>query len=216
MERLERFAGEDVTALLQLWAEGDPCAVIRLIPLVYADLCRIAERCLAGERRPRAIEPRELVNEVCLRLLGWNRARWQNPRHFFGVSARLMDRVLVDVARRRHALRRGGPAAIRVPIEGLDIPAPEIDQATVAVDQALGQLAIENPRKARVVELRFFGGLSEEETAQRLGVSLRTVQSDWAFARAWLHRILTADLTAGASSDGKRPCESLARREPAT
>jgi RNA polymerase sigma factor (TIGR02999 family) len=133
-----------------------------------------------------------LVNEVCLRLLGWDRARWQNRRHFFGVSAQMMRRVLVDIARRRRANRRGGAAMHQVPLDGLDVAAPRPDDNLVAVDHALEKLAIQDARKARVVELRFFGGLSEEETAQTLGVSLRTVQSDWAFARAWLYDVLTA------------------------
>jgi RNA polymerase sigma factor (TIGR02999 family) len=123
-------------------------------------------------------------------LLGWDQARWQNRRHFFGVSAQMMRRVLVDIARRRYAERRGG-RAVRVPLDSIDVAAPPPDADLVAVDRAIEQLAAEDPRKARVVELRFFGGLSMEETAEALGVSLRTVHSDWAFARAWLYRALT-------------------------
>jgi RNA polymerase sigma factor (TIGR02999 family) len=128
---------------------------------------------------------------VCLRLLGWDQARWQNRQHFFGVSAQLMRRVLVDLARRRRAERRGGPDAVRVSIDDVELPAAAPDDDLDAVDRALGRLALDDPRKARVVELRFFGGLSMDETARALGISLRTAQSDWAFARAWLYRALT-------------------------
>jgi RNA polymerase sigma factor (TIGR02999 family) len=191
MERSERSAGGDVTSLLHLWRDGDERAFEQLIPLVYEELHRMAQRYLAGERSHASLHATGLVNEVCLRLLGWDKARWQNRQHFFGVSAQMMRRVLVDIARRRRADRRGGPSRVHVPLDGLDLPTPPLDHNLVAVDQALEKLATEDPRKARVVELRFFGGLSEEETAQTLGVSLRTVQSDWAFARAWLHQVLT-------------------------
>lgn len=191
MEPFERSGGDDVTSLLHLWSDGDERAFERLIPLVYDELHRMALRYLAGERSHASLQATGLVNEVCLRLLGWDQARWQNRQHFFGVSAQMMRRVLVDIARRRRADRRGGPAAVRVPLDTIDLPAPQPDLDLVAVDRALEKLAAEDARKARVVELRFFGGLSMEETAQTLGVSLRTVHSDWAFARAWLYRTLT-------------------------
>ena len=130
---------------------------------------------------------------MCLRLLGWDQARWQNRRHFFGVSAQLMRRVLVDIARRRNAERRGGAAAVRVPIDDVDVAAVPPDADLVSIDEALERLAIDHSRKARVVELRFFGGLSMEETAQALDVSVRTVHNDWMFARAWLYRALTGN-----------------------
>jgi RNA polymerase sigma factor (TIGR02999 family) len=191
MEPFERSAGGDVTSLLHLWSNGDERAFERLIPLVYDELHRMALRYLAGERSLVSLQATGLVNEVCLRLLGWDQARWQNRQHFFGVSAQMMRRVLVDIARRRHADRRGGSAAVRVPLDSIDLAAPPLDLDLVAVDRALEKLASEDARKARVVELRFFGGLSMEETAQTLGVSLRTANSDWAFARAWLYRALT-------------------------
>jgi RNA polymerase sigma factor (TIGR02999 family) len=161
------------------------------MPLVYHELHRMALRYLARERSDVTLQPTALVNEVCLRLLGWDQVRWQNRGHFFGVSAQMMRRVLVDIARRRHAERRGGAGAVRVPLEDVDVPAQERDADLVAIDHALEELAAEDARKARVVELRFFGGLSVEETADALGVSVRTVQNDWAFARAWLYRALT-------------------------
>ena len=191
MAQFTRSADGDVTNLLRLWSEGDEQAFERLIPLVYDELHRMAGRYLCGERNNASLQTTGLVNEVCLRLLGWDQARWQNRQHFFGVSAQMMRRVLVDIARRRRANRRGGPEAVRVSLDGIDLPAPQPDLDLVAVDEALGKLAVEDPRKARVVELRFFGGLSMEETAQTLGVSLRTVHSDWAYARAWLYRALT-------------------------
>jgi RNA polymerase sigma factor (TIGR02999 family) len=192
MEPFPQPTGGDVTTLLRLWSSGDEGAFERLIPLVYDELHRMALRHLTGERPNASLQATGLVNELCVRLLGWDQARWQNRQHFFGVSAQMMRRVLVDIARRRRADRRGGPAAVRVPLDGIDLPAPQPDVDLVAVDGALEKLALEDPRKARVVDLRFFGGLSMEETAEALGVSLRTVHSDWAFARAWLFRTLTA------------------------
>jgi RNA polymerase sigma factor (TIGR02999 family) len=191
MEPFQQSAGGDVTTLLRLWSEGDERAFERLIPVVYDELHRMALRYLAGERAHLSVQATGLVNEVCLRLLGWDHPRWQNRDHFFGVSAQMMRRVLVDIARRRYADRRGGPAAVHVPLDSVDVAAPAPDLDLVAVDRALESLAAEDQRKARVVELRFFGGLSVEQTAQALGVSVRTVQSDWAFARAWLYRRLT-------------------------
>ena len=181
----------ELTGLLRAWSEGDDRALEELLPLVYDELHRMALRSLAGERA-HSLQATALVNEVCLRLMGWDEARWQNRSHFFGVSAQIMRRVLVDIARRRQAARRGGPQATRISLDGLDIAAREPDADLVAVDEALGRLAIEEPRKAQVVELRFFGGLSMEEVAGTLGVSLRTAQNDWAFARAWLYRALTS------------------------
>src|SRR5262245_50012720 len=153
----------------------------------------MALRYLAGEGAHLSLQAPGLVNEVCVRLLGWDQARWKNRQHFFGVSAQMMRRVLVDIARRRDAERRGGPGAVRVPLDGIDLPAPQPDFDLVAVDRALENWAAEDARTARVVELRLFGGLSIEETAQALGVSVRTAHSDWAFARAWLYRALTED-----------------------
>jgi RNA polymerase sigma factor (TIGR02999 family) len=182
----------EVTTLLRAWSDGDADAFERVLPLVYEELHRMAARYLAGERSSISLQATGLVNELCLRLLGWNQVEWQNRGHFFGVSARMMRRVLVDIARRRRAERRGGPFAIRVPLDGVDVAASQPGADVLAVDTALEMLAREDPRKAQVVELRFFGGLSIEETAQALGVSARTVHTDWAFARAWLYRTLAA------------------------
>lgn len=190
MDPTERTDAGDVTRLLRVWSEGDEQAFEQLVPLVYDELHRMALRYLAGERSNVSLQPTALVNEVCVRLLGWDQARWQNRGHFFGVSAQMMRRVLVDIARRRRAERRGG-GAIRVPLDSVDLAAGERDADMIAVDEALAELAARDPRKARVVELRFFGGLSMEDAAQALGISVRTAHADWAFTRAWLYRALT-------------------------
>jgi RNA polymerase sigma-70 factor, ECF subfamily len=193
----EQAASTDVTGLLQVWSEGDERAFDRLIPLVYGELHRMAQRYLVRERGDVSMQATGLVNEVCLRLLGWDPMRWQNRGHFFGVSAQMMRRVLVDIARRRRSERRGGARAVHVPIEDVEVPDEPPDSDLVALDRALEELALRDARKAQVVELKFFGGLSMEEIAQALGVSLRTAHNDWAFARAWLYRSL-------AGGDGSR------------
>jgi RNA polymerase sigma factor (TIGR02999 family) len=184
--------GGDVTRLLHVWSRGDEQAFDQLMPLVYSELHRMALRYLRGERDDVSLQATALVNEVCLRLLGWDGARWQNRRHFFGVSAEMMRRVLVDIARRRRAERRGGATAVRIPLESVDVAVESPDADLVALDGALDRLALEDPRKARLVELRFFGGLSMEQAAEALGVSVRTAHNDWALARAWLYRALTS------------------------
>jgi RNA polymerase sigma-70 factor, ECF subfamily len=193
MAPVEQSASGDVTGLLHAWSDGDEAAFDRLAPLVYSELHHMALRYLARERANVSMQPTALVNEVCLRLLGWDAVRWQNRGHFYGVSAQMMRRVLVDIARRRRAERRGGAAAVQVPIDELDLPAEEPAEDLVALDRALEELAAKDARKAQVVELRYFGGLSMEEIAQALGISLRTVHNDWAFARAWLYRALAGD-----------------------
>jgi RNA polymerase sigma-70 factor, ECF subfamily len=182
----------ELTRLLRAWGNGDERAFDEVVPLVYDELHRMALRSLAGERAP-SLQATALVNEVCVRLLGWDHTRWENRRHFFSVSAQMMRRVLVDIARKRGAARRGGRDVIRVSFDDVDVAAPELDADLVALDGALEQLAAQDPRKARVVELRFFGGLSMDEIAEALGVSLRTAHNDWALARAWLYRELTSD-----------------------
>ena len=183
----------EVTGLLRAWSAGDADAFECVLPLVYEELHRMAARYLMGERSDVSLQATALVNELCLRLLGWDAVRWQNRRHFFGVSARMMRRVLIDIARRRRADRRGGPHVVRIPLDGVDVAASEPGTDVLAIDLALVRLAAEDPRKAEVVELRFFGGLSVDETAEALGVSSRTVHNDWAFARAWLYRAMSDD-----------------------
>jgi RNA polymerase sigma-70 factor, ECF subfamily len=191
MDQRASSGDHELTALLRSWSDGDECAFDQLIPIVYDQLHRMALRYLAGERSDVSLQPTALVNEVCLRLLGWDQVRWKNRGHFFGVSAQMMRRVLVDIARKRKAERRGGAQAVRVPLEDVEIAAGDPCGDLVALDEALERLAVADPRKARVVELRFFGGLSLEETAEAVGISMRTVQNDWTFARAWLYRALT-------------------------
>src|SRR5258708_2040352 len=126
--------GGEVTALLRAWSDGDPDAFERVLPLVYEELHRMAARYLIGERSSISLQATALVNELCLRLLGWDGVRWQNRGHFFGVSAQMMRRVLVDIARRRRADRRGGPDSIRVPLDGIDVPATEPGAALLPAD----------------------------------------------------------------------------------
>jgi RNA polymerase sigma-70 factor (ECF subfamily) len=193
MAPVEQAASGDITGLLQVWSEGDERAFDRLAPLVYGELHRMAHRYLMRERGDVSMQATGLVNEVCLRLLGWDPVRWQNRGHFFGVSAQMMRRVLVDIARRRRAGRRGGPGVVHVPVDDVEIPDDRPDSDLVNLDRALEELAARDARKAQVVELKFFGGLSMEEIAQSLDVSLRTVHNDWAFARAWLYRSMAGD-----------------------
>jgi RNA polymerase sigma factor (TIGR02999 family) len=179
----------DVTALLRAWRDGDARALDALVPLVHDELRRIARRCLRGDRANHSVQATGLVNEAFLRLVDVQHVHWQDRAHFFAISARLMRRVLVDLARARLADKRGG-GAVRIAFdENLAVAQPDADVARL--DDALEALASVDDRKSRVVELRFFGGLSAEETASALGVSAKTVLRDWEFARAWLHRELT-------------------------
>jgi RNA polymerase sigma-70 factor (ECF subfamily) len=177
--------GEDVSTLLQAWSGGDQKALDRLTPIVYHELHRLARRYLRGERTGHSLHATALVNEAYLRLVDYKRMRWQNRAHFFAVSAQLMRRILVDRAR-RHNLKRGARYQ-QVSLDdtaALDEPAGE---DLVALDDALTALAQFDPRKAQVIELRFFGGLSVEETAEVLKVSAMTVMRDWSTARTWLY-----------------------------
>jgi RNA polymerase sigma-70 factor (ECF subfamily) len=185
----------EITGLLRAWSEGSPAAFDQVMPLVYDELHRMAARYLAGERSSISIQATALVNELCLRLLGWDAVNWQNRGHFYGVSAEMMRRVLVDIARRRCAQRRGGTNALHISVDDVDVPIPAPGLDLMAIDAALDALAVKDPRKARVVELRFFGGLSVAEAAEALGVSPRTVHKEWAFARAWLYGALTGRRT---------------------
>ena len=186
----------DLTALLQAWSSGDREALAVLAGVVEQDLRNIARRILADERRDGRWRPTELVHESYLRLLDWRAVHWQNRAHFFATAARMMRRVLVDAARARRAAKRGD-GVDAVPIESLDLPAagPPVD--VVALEDALQRLAAVNARASEVVELRFFGGFSVEETAEALGVSVRTVINDWNAARAWLYDALSPDGVVG-------------------
>jgi RNA polymerase sigma factor (TIGR02999 family) len=178
-----------VTGLLLAWREGDDAALNELIPLVHDELQRIARTCMAGERPGHSLHATALVNEAYLRLVDTRRVDWQNRTHFLAMSARLMRRVLVDIARSKAAEKRGGDA-VRVTLDAALDLAHEPGADLVALEDALQALAKIDERKARVIELRFFGGLSVEETACVLSVSRDTVLRDWRLAKAWLLREL--------------------------
>ena len=176
---------DEVTALLQAWSAGDEAALEKLTPLVYEELRRTAHRYMAQEQTGHTLQTTALVNEVYLRLVKVSEVNWQNRTHFLAVCARMMRRILTDFARSRRYLKRGGNAA-RVPFDealfgGIDAPSD-----IVALDDALKALARFDKRKSRVVELRFFGGLTVEETAAVLQVSVETVLRDWKLSKAWL------------------------------
>jgi RNA polymerase sigma factor (TIGR02999 family) len=180
---------QEITQLLLAWTQGDRQALNRLMPLVHGELHRLAHRYMAGERPGHPLQTSALVNEAYLRLIDTSRVRWQNRAHFFAVSAQLMRRILVDVARGRAKLKRGG-GAIQVSLDHAMGMSREPGPDVIALDDALTMLAAFDQRKSQVVELRFFGGLSVDETAEVLGVSAMTVMRDWALAKAWLLRKL--------------------------
>jgi RNA polymerase sigma factor (TIGR02999 family) len=178
---------QEVTGLLLAWSEGEHAAFEKLVPLVYAELRRLAHRYMGRERPGHSLQTTALVNEAYLRLTDARRVRWQNRAHFFAVSAQLMRRILVDFARSRHYLKRGG-AAQKVSLEEALVVSKEPGRDLVALDDALKALAAIDGRKSQVVELRFFGGLSVAETAEVLKVSPDTVLRDWRLAKVWLAR----------------------------
>ncbi len=180
----------EVTELLLAWRAGDAAALEQLMPLVYAELRRIARNYLRKERAGHTLQTAALVNEAYLRLLDAQNISWQNRAHFFAISSTLMRRVLVDMARERQAHKRGGSAQQIVLDEGL-LAGTERTEDLVALDEALTALAAVDARKSKVVELRFFGGLSEAEMAEALQVSPETVRRDWRLAKAWLLRFLS-------------------------
>jgi RNA polymerase sigma factor (TIGR02999 family) len=190
-------APEELNRLLVQFRSGDKDAEARIFQVVYHELRRVAANCLRRERPNHTLQPTALVNEACLKLLA--RARWSSREQFFAVAARAMRQVLVDYARERKAEKRGGElpklqlndvfAAAEEPSAGLN--ADQLEEV-VLVSAAVDQLAEEHPRQARVVEYRFFGGLTVEETGRMLGINTRSVNRDWAFARAWLRRKLSS------------------------
>ena len=178
-----------VTGLLLKWGDGDEAALNQLIPPVHDELRRMARRCLAGERRGHTLQATALVNEVYLRLVDVRHVNWQNRTHFLAMSARLMRRILVDFALSKRAKKRGAGAE-RVTFDEALVVTSDSRQDLAALDDALIALAKLDERKAKVVELRYFGGLSVEETASVFKVSVETVMRDWKFAKAWLFREL--------------------------
>ena len=187
----------DVTTLLVEWARGDTAAIDKLLPLVHGELRRLARRQMAGERPDHVLQATALVNEVYLKLIDIRRVQWQDRAHFFAMAARLMRRVLVDFARASKNQKRGG-AMQRITFDQ-DLPiVGEAPEDLIAIDEALEAFGKEYERKAQVVELRFFGGLSVDETAEVLKISPETVMRDWKFAKGWLMRELSRAGTANA------------------
>jgi RNA polymerase sigma factor (TIGR02999 family) len=182
-------ARKDITELLLAWNQGDRQALEELMPLVQYELHRLAHRYMGGERLNHTLQTTALVNEAYLRLVDSSRVRWQNRAHFFAVSAQLMRRILVDFARARQKLRRRG-GLVHLSLDEALVISPEPGTDLIALDDALQTLAVFDERKSKVVELRFFGGLSVEETAEVLSVSPVTVMRDWGLAKVWLLREL--------------------------
>lgn len=186
----------DVTRLLLRWSEGDASALDRLLPVIYGELRRIASSQLRRERPDHTLAPTALVHELYMRLVDQRRATWQHRAQFFGVAAQLMRRILVDHARERHADKRGGSAtrvSLEAALEKSELPAGTQDRAIIdvlAIDGALERLTAIDSEQARIVELRFFAGLSVEETAHVLNRSPRTIKREWRLAKAWLYREL--------------------------
>lgn len=181
---------KEITELLVAWSDGDQAALEKLSPLVYDELHRLAHRYMRGERAGHTLQTTALVNEAYVRLIDWKNVRWQNRAHFFGVSAQLMRRILVDFARSRAYEKRGGGVHAVTLHDAIDVSNDKgVDLE--ALDEALSALAELDPRQSKVVELRFFGGLTNEEAAEVLKVSIATVRRDWSLARAWLHRELS-------------------------
>jgi len=184
---MTNLSRHDVTVLLQAWSEGDPSAPDKLAPLIYEELYRLARRAMRREHVRHTLEPGALLNEAYLRLADWKNARWENRAQFYGVAAHIMRRVLVDHARSRGFQKRGGGKR-PVALDEALVASPERGPDLLALDEALDRLGKMDPRKGKVVELRFFAGLSVDETAGVLNISPFTVIRDWNFAKAWLHR----------------------------
>ena len=183
---------QEVTRLLLAWNQGDESALEKLVPQVYQELRRLAKRQMRGEHPDHTLQTTALINEAYLRLVDLRNIQWQNRAHFFALCARLMRRILVDFARSRHYAKRGG-GAHPVSLDQSLVVSPAHSPDLVAVDEALKALSKVDGRKAQVVELRFFGGLTVQEAAEVLKVSPETVQRDWKLAKAWLLRELSGD-----------------------
>jgi RNA polymerase sigma factor (TIGR02999 family) len=182
---------QEVTRLLAAWSDGDEAALEQLVPIIHTELRRLARHYLKRERPGHTLQTSALVNEAYVRLINWKTARFESRAHFFGVSAQLMRRILVDFA--RHRPRVQGDSVRHVSLEEAVSVAAEPGADLVALDEALVQLAQLDPRKARIIELRFFGGMSVDETAEFLGISPATALREWQKAKAWLYRELSAD-----------------------
>jgi RNA polymerase sigma factor (TIGR02999 family) len=197
---MAQSSAQEITNLLLAWGKGEEEAFEKLMPLVYQELRKLARSYLNRQRPGHTLQTTALVNEAYLRLIDSSRVQWQNRAHFFAISANLMRRILVDFARSRGNLKRGGGAQRISLDQALEI---SVDRSAelVALDDALKTLATMNSRQSRIVELRYFGGLSEEEVAEALKVSPRTVRRDWSLARAWLYRELSKTTASGDPSN---------------
>ena len=184
----------EVTQLLLAWSGGDEQALDRLVPLVYDELRRLAQSYMRRERADHTLQTTALIHEAYLRLIDADRVQWRNRAHFFGIAARLMRQILVARARERGCQKRGGGAE-RVSLDEAMVIDERLDEDLVALDEALGELSQFDARMAQVVEMRFFGGLTEEEIAAALDVSTKTVRRDWRLARSWLRRKLNLERT---------------------
>jgi RNA polymerase sigma factor (TIGR02999 family) len=185
-------ASQEITQLLEQWSDGDKEALEKLTPVLYKELHRMAHRYMRQERPGHTLQTTALINEAYLRLIAWKDVRWQNRAQFFGVSAQLMRKILVDFARSRNYAKRGGGARA-ISLEEVPAVSPDRARDIVAVDDALQRLAIIDPRKSQIVELRFFGGLTLEETAEVVKVSSRTIRREWDLAKTWLSREMSAE-----------------------
>ncbi len=184
------FTPKEITQLLSEWSTGEPEVLARLMPLVLADLRQMAERHFARESPGHTLQPTALVNELYLKLLGSRTVQWQSRAQFFAFAAELMRRILVDHARARQTEKRGGDV-VKIALDAVPDEPLEENLDLIALDEALVSLAAIEPRQSRIVELRFFGGLSVQETAEVLGISSRTVKREWRLARIWLFRQLS-------------------------
>ncbi len=187
-------ASPEVTQLLLDWNNGDQAALDELLPLVNVELRLLAKRYMRRESPGHTLQTSALVNEAYLRLIDQKHVQWQNRAHFLGIAAQLMRRILIDHARSHHYAKRGG-GALRVSLDESAAVTEAKAAELMAVDEAVQKLAALDARKGRIVELRFYGGLTEEETAEVLGVSIPTVQREWRAAKAWLHRMLTEEIS---------------------
>ena len=186
---MDSTSPKEVTRLLNAWSGGNQAALDQLMPLVYDELRRIARGYMRHERSENTLQPTALVNEAYLRLIGQREVRWQNRAHFFAIAAKLMRRILVDRARRQHAAKRGGPAQPSPLIDVAVSPQQNVD--LLLLDDALNGLAEFDAQQARIVELKYFAGLTIEEIAEVLGSSPATIKREWSVAKAWLHRQMT-------------------------
>jgi len=183
---------QEVTRLLGEWSGGDEGALQKLIPLVQPELHRLAHHYMRRERGGHTLQTTALLDEAYLRLMGKTKRRWQDRTHFVAAAAQLMRRIMVDHARERQSLKRGA-GALKVTLDEAALVTETRSEELVALDEALEQLTAQDPRKSQIVELRYFGGLTAEETAEFLNLSLRTVEREWNMAKAWLYRALSGE-----------------------